>query len=88
MFVTAIVVICPFTRAETLRYPLPDFSGDSIHVRVDFLEGAPSCLPEYPGWFEDTVASLTSVTLVIEVPDALPVEQSTWGRIKNLYGQR
>jgi hypothetical protein len=72
--------------------PEPGFDvlqdGDLIHVRFDFWAGVPAaCLPVYPGFLVETEATLTGVTLLIDVPDSVPVEQSTWGRIKSLYGE-
>jgi hypothetical protein len=76
------LVLSPEPGFDTLE------TGDLIHIRFDFWEGAPgACLPAYPNMLEQTLASLTGVTLLIDVADPVPVERTTWGRIKNLYGE-
>jgi hypothetical protein len=60
-------------------------AGDVIHVKFRFEAGEWACLPAYPGHLVETEATLTGVTLLIEVADPVPVEHTTWGRIKSLY---
>ena len=67
--------------------PTPGFNelvlGDIIQVGFRFYENIMCCpgLPVTMG----PVATLTSVTLSIEVGDEVPIDLTTWGRIKGLY---
>lgn len=58
--------------------------GDVIRVGFSIYKHLNCCSP--PVETSDPVVTLTSVTLIIEASDQVPVEQTTWGRIKSLYG--
>jgi hypothetical protein len=60
-------------------------SGDVVRVSFDIYKHINCCVP--PVETSDPVVTLTSVTLLIEVPDQVPVEQTTWGRVKGIYGR-
>lgn len=63
-------------------------AGDVINVKFRFEAGDWCCLPAYPIHLVETEATLTGVTLLIDVADPVPVEHTTWGRIKSLYDRR
>ena len=69
--------------------PLSAFSeldnGDVINVSIYFSEGWWCCHPDGLWAITDPEGTLTSVTLIIKVSDPVPVEDTTWGRIKSLY---
>lgn len=69
--------------------PLPGFAeisnGDTIHVGFYFDSQWFCCTPDNPGTINWPEATLTSVTLLVEVSPLLPVQQTTWSQIKNLY---
>lgn len=75
-----------FNRALMLE-PMPGFSeladNDIVEVKLHFYEGDWCCLPEFPGALIEPEGTLISVTLIIEVSDIVPVEQTTWGCIKS-----
>lgn len=64
---------------------LPGFSGlnSSDIILVDFYFFWNVCC--IPGFFVEPEATLTSVTLLIEVTDLVSVEQTTWGCIKSIF---
>lgn len=59
-------------------------SGDILRVDFPFYENG-MCCASSPFLGQEPVATLTSVTLLIEVSTLVPTEQTTWSRIKSLY---
>ena len=57
--------------------------GDIVYVSFDIYKETLCCVP--PVETSYSVVTLEGVTLLIEVPDHVPVEKTTWGRIKGLF---
>jgi hypothetical protein len=57
--------------------------GDVIRISFDIYREMMCRVP--PAETSDPVVALTSVTLLVEVPENVSTEQSTWGRVKDLH---
>lgn len=59
-------------------------AGDVLHVEFPFFKNS-MCCASSPFLGQDPVATITSVALIMEISPLVPVENTTWSRIKIFY---